>query len=349
MRLIPSSDVESNILRFFDQSNFKTLSPWNLGIGTLRRRLSIVLFDHIRQELPSLIRDIDTETVESQLMLDSLGPAREGLAEQRIFLLDLSERFQAICRSAIDGAYDKDFFEDGLSVAGSEKRLRAVVRNMEMDFAKVIRTRGAQWIITTDRRLSETPGYLTRSQAVASVLQQLKSSRGLELPGLPNPRLVGILFRQYSSPWDKLAQDHIREIWNAVKRFLERVLLELTTESVCDALFKLRIDPILDKALELAFQKLNELLHTLREFEPMTTNHYFTETAEKYARRRQDTQMRQRLERLFSNRDVLQREDIELILSAMNDTQDADMDAVAAERAFDYMWAFYKVSRSPLY
>ena len=277
-------------------------------------------------------------------MLDHLGVPRETPEAQRMFLMELSERFQDICRSAIDGTYEKQFFGEGLTDSESEKRLRAVVRNLEMDFANDIRTKGARWTITSDTKLAKLSGYLTREQAVRNILQLLKSSRGLELPGMPNPRLVGMVFRQYSSPWEKIARDHIRDVWDAVKRFLERVLLELTTDSVCDALFKMWIDPTMEKALKLAYHKLDELLHVYGEFEPLTTNHYFTDTVQQFARERENALITRRLNELFENYETVKKHDLPAILRAVNERPNTDMDESAAEKTFDYMRAFYKVN-----
>lgn len=132
------------------------------------------------------------------------------------------------------------------------------------------------------------------------------------MPGLSNPRLVGELFRDYSRPWEGIARNHITDVWNATKRFLELVLNYLTDEDVCDKILRLWLDPIMAERLEAANGKLNELLEVHKDH-PMTTNHDFVENRRKIQQKRSDEE------------------------------SSTDMDLVAAEEAFDNMNAYYKV------
>jgi hypothetical protein len=53
--------MERNITKrtFFHQSNIKTLLKESVGIDTLRNWLSLLLFEHVRQELPKLRQDLE--------------------------------------------------------------------------------------------------------------------------------------------------------------------------------------------------------------------------------------------------------------------------------------------------
>jgi hypothetical protein len=132
------------------------------------------------------------------------------------------------------------------------------------------------------------------------------------LPGLPNPLLVGELFRDYSRPWEGIARDHIRIVWTATKRFLELVLQYLTDEDVCDKILGFWLDDIMAKRLETANSKLNELLEVHKDH-PMTTNPDFVENRRNLQQKRSEKE------------------------------SSADMDLVAAEDAFENMNAYYKV------
>lgn len=135
---------DSEETEYLETSNFKTLPLYSKGVVRLRKRLSEMLFNQIRLQLPSLIEDIDQGSASCQAGLDSLGQGRVTDEEQRSFLLDISQAFQDLCTHAINGPYDDPFFGDGLTNMGKEKRLRAVVRNKQIDFADIIRTEGAQ-------------------------------------------------------------------------------------------------------------------------------------------------------------------------------------------------------------
>lgn len=326
---------------YFEGSNFKALSASSRGVAQLKIRLSKVLFGQIQEQLPSLIVDISKGNEECLAGLERLGEARVTIDEQRTFLFEFSQTFQDLCRDAINGHYDDPFFGNGLSKEGEEKRLRSVVRNKQIDFADAIRTKGRRWIISEDHKGGL---YRTKAEAVAQVLQLLKRSRGRELPGLPNPLLVGEVFREYSEPWEKLAQDHILEVWNATKAFLERVLEHLTDSAVADMLLRLWLDPLSEKFLSHANTKLKEVI-AVRLRDPVTTNHYFRDTVCKIQFDRHQASFTKRLQDLFNDKcGEISQSQIGLIVDTAYPKVDADMDKVAAEDIFDSMMAFYKVS-----
>lgn len=61
---------------FFNTSNFKELPKENVGIDSLRARLSVLLFEHVKQELPKLRQDLEDALTESQKALESMGQPR---------------------------------------------------------------------------------------------------------------------------------------------------------------------------------------------------------------------------------------------------------------------------------
>lgn len=124
--------------------------------------------------------------------------------------------------------------------------------------------------------------------------------------------MVGELFRDYSRPWEDIAKNHIKDVWNATNTFLELVLLYLTDEDVCNKVLLFWLDDIMAERLETANTKLNEILEVHKD-QPMTTNPDFVE-----------------------NRRKLQQKRVE-------DEPINDMDLVAAEEALDNMNAYYEV------
>lgn len=328
-------------VEYFEISSFNTLPAGSKGVSRLRQRLSKVLFNQIRRQLPNLIGDIEQGSASCEAALEKLGPARAAIEEQRTLLLDLSEAFQNLCRDAIKGPYNDPFFGDGLIAAGKEKRLRAVVRNMQIDFAEIIRTQGCKWEIV--EKPSSDERCRTRAEAVEQILKLLKHSRGRELPGLPNPLLVTEIFREYSDPWSRLARDHIHQVWKAVKILLERVLEYLAEPVLGDALLRVWLDPLMDECLRNARAKLDELL-AVREKHPITTNDYFRDTVYKMRLKRHELSLTTRLSALFTRYGgQLKSDSIPVIISSIYPKVDQDMDVDAAEEIFDNMNAFYKV------
>lgn len=182
---------------YFKDSNFKSLPSYNLGIESLRARLSKALFDQIRLELPRLAEDIEQRITINRAAKDKLGPSRASIDDQRAFLIQLSQSFQTICQAAVRGDYDNDFFRcDELrgfqlfaTDVSSEKRLCANLMNKHFGFAENLRAQGCEWAIK-ERKPGEKPpsGFSfgmsktrTREEAIASACKLLKRGRGREV------------------------------------------------------------------------------------------------------------------------------------------------------------------------
>jgi hypothetical protein len=161
---------------FFQESGFNRLPAHTIGITFLRARLSKVLFSQIRRELPRLVEDIQIQITAARIARDKLGPSRSKPEQQREFLISLSQTFQTICRDAVKGDYDHEFFQDD---ANPERRLCANVMNMHFDFASTIRKNGATWLIE-DKNVSDEK-YRSRNEAIKEACMLLKRSRGREV------------------------------------------------------------------------------------------------------------------------------------------------------------------------
>lgn len=169
--------------QFFAESNFRSLSVTTLGIENLRQRLSMVLFDQIKAELPRLIKDIESGISSCRHELERLGPARITFDDQKNFLIDLSDDFQKLCEAAVKGDYEHDFFADR---SQADRRLSATIANMGIDFEEDIRTDGAQWKIVEG--VASDKRSRTRAQAIKDVRKLLRMSRGREVR-VPLPTL----------------------------------------------------------------------------------------------------------------------------------------------------------------
>jgi hypothetical protein len=161
---------------FFQESGFNRLPAHIIGITFLRARLSKVLFSQIRRELPCLVEDIQMQITAARIARDKLGPSRGKPEQQREFLISLSQTFQTICRDAVKGDYDHDFFQGD---ANPERRLCATVMNMHFDFASNIRKNGASWLVDDEDVYSEK--YRSRNEAIKEACMLLKRSRGREV------------------------------------------------------------------------------------------------------------------------------------------------------------------------
>lgn len=349
--------------QFFSQGLWKDFPRNLVGVTSLRARLSQVLLQQIRNELPSLLEEIEVNVKEIQMVLDKLGASRDTNDEQRLFLLHISQSFQSIVNAAVDGTYGNGFFGDPRSVEGYSKRLRAVIQNLNMEFAEIMRTQGHRRHIV-DQVNSNTPlsirsetspdfpepEIISRAKFLDEVTELLKRSRGRELPGMFNPLIVGDLFHEQSAPWERLMRLHLKAVWEAARAFLELVTSHLTDEVTADALLREVIDPLMEHRYRDMTAKLVELLIPLQKGHPITYNHYFTETIQNMRERRLEEEVTRRLSRFFGSRDLTTLEELPIkkvktssLISALTSRNEADMDRYASSEVLDCMQAYYKV------
>ena len=342
---------------FFSQGVWKELPRQAVGIVTLRERLSKVLLDQIKAELPSLVDDIQNGVDDCQGKLNKLGGPRSTLDEQRLFLLRISQSFQSLCKAAVDGTYGDSFFEDPRSQKGYDKRLRAGVQNLGIRFAEKMRIEGHHREIV-DSNEGKKGGRVTRDDFIDEISKLLTTSRGRELPGMFNPLIVGDIFCEQSKPWEGIARDHLHSTWNCVKYFLELTLAHLTDDITADHLFKEVIDPIMNRKKNQIDDKLQELL-AQNQGHPITYNHYFTETIQKVRQERMEKDAMGRLQSILGSNvnrpikqtdtlDSLSPDDLKVsnLLAALTPSNEANMDRYACSEILICMEAYYKVSLS---
>lgn len=346
--------------KFFAQGVWRDLPRGIVGINTLRERLSKVLLEQIKTELPSLIKGISSSLEECQAGLSKMGESRVTIDQQRLFLLRISQDFQSLSRAAVDGSYGEPFFEDARSKAGYSKRLRAVVQNLNQDFAQSMRERGHFRHIVDDtvepvsKNFSEESYHVavSRSEFIEEEIQPLlKRSRGRELLGMFNPLIVGDLFHAQAKPWEALARKHLRDICDAVTVFLELTVTYLTDEVTSEAVLRELVDPLIDGKTKLLDPKLDEILAPHQRGHPITYNHDFTETVQEIRKKWLERDIEIRLLTYFGRlgHDV-ENEETNLknikksnLVSALSSRNGKDMDNYACSEILDCMEAYYKV------
>jgi hypothetical protein len=121
------ADCDVKEEEFFSQGIWEDLSRSLLGVNKLRNRLSKVILGQIAAELPSLVDEIEINSNACHNRLNKLGEPRANLAEQRLYLLYISQSFQSLVKAAVDGTYNDPFFEDAKTEPGYQKRICAVM------------------------------------------------------------------------------------------------------------------------------------------------------------------------------------------------------------------------------
>ncbi|KAK8106604.1 interferon-induced GTP-binding protein Mx [Apiospora kogelbergensis] len=337
-------------IEFFNRGIWTELPESVLGIDQLRNRLSKVLLNHITTELPSLIREIEAKRTACQERLTRLGQPRTTLHEQQAHLIGISELYQRLVQSAVNGDWNDLFFEDAESTTGYHRRIRAVVHNLNDQFAKTLSMKGHRRHMTDlgEERASKHCISVTRDEFVDHIENKMRRSRGRELPGLFHPMLVADLFRDQASPWEELARGHIRATWKACQVFLRHAIAHLADSATSTAIMHDIVQPAMVGILTALNIKTGELLRSHQTIHPITYNHYFTDTIQKIQEKREDDRVTRALlqffhvEELGSYHEGVNLRSLKAAL--VSGTAEPDMHRFAASEALDHMTAYYKVA-----
>ncbi|KAG6266920.1 hypothetical protein E4U48_005272 [Claviceps purpurea] len=352
MRDASSAERDAAEARFFSSGIWATLDPSNLGVGTLKPRLSDVLKNQILQQLPDLLHDVESEIDACSTIVDRLGTPRSSANEQRKYLLKVSREFTNLMKAAINGEYNHPFFGSAKTNEGYNKRLRARVQNTLADFKEVMRERGEQRKIVDEDSSESVLGYgvrkVMRSDYIDEVQRLMERSRGCELSGTFNPLIVGELFADQCQPWKNLASETEKKVLQAVDEVEHAIVDYITIKETAPAILQMLRGgtDTLKKALG---EKLKELLQPHSDGHPITYNDYLTDTVKKA----QDDRRKRRLEAevnhlvrhdFFVASSGTGRIDVGSIVDKLNEKMDSDMDSFASEMAIDYMEAYYEVA-----
>ncbi|KID97355.1 Dynamin family protein, partial [Metarhizium majus ARSEF 297] len=343
---------DANEFQFFSGGAWSNLPHSQLGIKTLRDRLSSLLLHQIASELPNLMAEIATKFAQCQDHLGKLGQPRTNAGEQRIYLVQISQTFQATVQAAIDGTYDDPFFGDAASAPGYQKRFRAVIQNLNHDFATKLRERGRRFLVSdpaTDCGHNEHAILLTRDDFIAKVVGMIDRSRGRELPGMFSPMIVSDLFKEQSTPWKQIAADHVTNAWKAAKLFLNQLIFHIGDETTVKAISEIIIDPTLDSILEILRKRVSQLLEPHQHGHPITYNASFIYTLSNIRRERRASHFSDILRSVFGDFSATSGRrsvtvDIGDLLQRLVQPEEQDTTRVAASDALDCLEAYYEVA-----
>lgn len=138
---------------FFSKSNFKDLPKENVGIGALKQRLSQLLFEHVKKELPKLKADLETALTDARQPLALLGIRRSTAEECKHYLARLGMEYHKVALAAVNGHYEGEYFHkkiDPTFSLGSPAticRIRAVVQFLNTEFNTLMVTKGQKYCI----------------------------------------------------------------------------------------------------------------------------------------------------------------------------------------------------------
>lgn len=266
-------------VRFFQENVWHELPSSMLGIMELRIRLSDILLQQIATELPSLISEIDNGLQACRKQLENLGVARRTLDEQRKYLLQISQDFQALVKASVSGTYADPFFEKAESAKGQQQRIRSVVQNLNQEFADDLTKNGhcrefteSNKTPTTSTGTTESPVIVSRDEFIEHVKLLIHRTRSRELPGNFNSMVVADLFLEQSAPWERIADHHVQNVWDATLVFLHLVVKYVADSVLHDSIIQEVFEPAMKALLVSVKAKTAKLLASYHRIHPITYN-----------------------------------------------------------------------------
>ncbi|KAF2204495.1 P-loop containing nucleoside triphosphate hydrolase protein [Delitschia confertaspora ATCC 74209] len=267
--------------KFFSSGIWSSIESNHIGIDSLRKRLANVLLSQIRQELPSLIDEVNAAQNEIESSINALGEPRDTKDKMRSFLVLKAEGFRELTGCALNGIYSDPFFHD--PSRNHAVKLRTRVTNLHFTFAEVMHRRGHTWNIDARTGLDQLfpaqhsifddeepdhadyascpePETVTRHEFLQThVAKQLHQNRISAYP-LPNERVISAVFRKQSQKWNNIARIHLALVEKAVMEYLDECLNSLMDSRTADSLYQGLIEPALQKKRLIIQQKLEDVL-----------------------------------------------------------------------------------------
>lgn len=269
---------------FFEQHSWSNVPPVNRGALALQKRLSELLTAHISKELPEILDDITDAIKRCEAEKDRLGSERDTPEKQRNYLMDIGEKFKHLMSCALEGEYSDSYFD------AEHHRLRALIMNSNEIYAKTMTNFGHRWQLKDTDGSGRSPQLLfavapkhfalkaaapeliEHNKLVEQVMLMQQSYRGLELPGLPQPRLVGKLFKQQSKNWRNITEVHVDHVFAVTKQFIEDLLTHAAGGKTSAAILSEIVDPELESREKTLRRKIGEVLKPYTNERPLTLN-----------------------------------------------------------------------------
>ena len=364
---------------FFRTTNWKTLPDHCRGIDALRTRLSHLLFEHVKEELPKLRGDLENALLTATQELEKLGDPRSEPSECKAYLSQLSLDYFQICKAAVDGHYEGNYFisetDEAFDLTSSPtiRRMRAVVQHMNAQFAENMRINGHKYQVdmsvpaqemdqstrmyayVANREASKhnLPQTLGRTEALAWASRVLVRTRGRELVGNFNPLLVGELFWDQCSNWQGLARQYLESVERICSKFLIILLEDKCPKDIVSRLRHSLVEDALKARYDSALEELGRIMEDNKSY-PINYNHYYTETISERRQERQkaslaqcieDATTREKLDEPHTAASV----DVNRAIEAYSKRIDPNMQNVSCEEALDCVLAIYEVSHAGHY
>ncbi|KAL4948261.1 P-loop containing nucleoside triphosphate hydrolase protein [Aspergillus filifer] len=319
---------------------FSGTPPWTelarnrVGIHPLKMFLGGLLYDHIRSEFPNVIRDIEQSMTKAEKELDLMGPSRQTTVEQRRFLNRTANMYQTEVDNALGGNYDPALNSQSVlklrmhAQASSDAFSEAMIKR---GHAKVFLTATGEVDPDYERSVDED------EEDICTWIRRIyRDSRGTELPGTVNPRVLENLFRQQSSPWSAIANEYISKVTKVVKNFNQSVLANIVSDGEVREKLAARLNRVQDEAERTTAREFSRILNDERCGILQTVNHYYADTLSNIRAER----VRKRLEKMGLTNTHVTQVSLQSIMARVHLSNEDQ----AVYDIHDILKAYYKVA-----
>ena len=268
-----------NEKRFFKSAPWDALDKDKVGIGALKIFLGQLLYEHIRREFPSVVKEIERLYSEAQKQLQGLGAPRQTAMEQRQVLTGIATKYQRQVTDSLRGNYEASLD------AQHPLKLRMHLHSLAEDFKDEITHFGHARVFRTVNGAEDNEFMRKLDHLDEDIYNWIRTiyreSRGAELPGTVNPAVLENMFRQQSAPWEEIASTYLVNAEAAVKAFNEAAYIKLVTDETMRDKIRARLDGNASYAMLQAMNHLQEVLSDERDGILQTVNHYFADTVQR--------------------------------------------------------------------
>ncbi|KAK6398277.1 hypothetical protein LTR65_003357 [Meristemomyces frigidus] len=275
---------------FFRRPNWCVLAKDDVGVGSLRDKLSRILLQTIRKSLATLVTDIRERIATCGATLTKLGQPKATEIEQRSQLITISMKLHQIVTAAAEGNYRNDFFNNQSGSAGSSRRLRSRLREILEEFGEHIRNKGHSYNVIeradTSRKAATTavdfspaailtngaPVSVSKAKFLDGIALRIKQNRGLELEGMCPIDIVADVFQAQSAPWEQIAEYYTSMCSQVVRAFFEDAIQYTAPPHVAEAVLQYYAADRLSTASAKLERKVQELLRPYKKGHLITVN-----------------------------------------------------------------------------
>lgn len=239
---------------------------------------------------------------EAKEALNLLGDERDKPEQQRRLLLQIVSAFQEITLHAIATNYvAHEIFDGNQSV-----RLATLISNRNSDFSDDLQACGHTYAFRSEKKdpadppmstavrkyteLIDISEILTEDELIERprqgdvfswIKENYQNSRGFEI-GTFNYTILSTLMKKQTRKWPILSRGYISDIISYVHIFIQTVLQEVCKDrQICRRILSILQEDLI-QSYNHAISAVEFLLAIEREGTPLTVNHYFNDSLEKW-------------------------------------------------------------------